>query len=200
MTVWYAGWSETSVWMTVWYAGWSETSVWMTVWYAGCSETSPCVPDSHPHRSFTSPCIPDSHPHRSFTSPCIPDTHPHSITSTKCRINTVVSPDNGHIVARHMCRKYTKNKLCTELTLFVLYLLKCQDAGHNSVALCSSYSNITVQFEWYVIILWYIFKKFTWVATFTHIVICLLVGSEVDIDWAHWLLRGYEFQNIFGRL
>ena len=31
---------------------------------------------------------------------CIPDSHPHSITSTKCHINTVVSPDDGHIVAR----------------------------------------------------------------------------------------------------
>jgi len=28
--------------------------------------------------------------------------HPYRITSTKCRINTVVSPDDGHIVARNM--------------------------------------------------------------------------------------------------
>jgi len=33
---------------------------------------------------------------------CIPDSHPHRITSTKCRINTVVSPDDGHMVARNM--------------------------------------------------------------------------------------------------
>jgi len=33
---------------------------------------------------------------------CIPDSHPHRITSTKCSINTVVSPDGGHIVARNM--------------------------------------------------------------------------------------------------
>ena len=32
----------------------------------------------------------------------IPDSHPHRITSTKGRINTVVSPDDGHIVARNM--------------------------------------------------------------------------------------------------
>jgi len=37
--------------------------------------------------------------------PCIPDSHPYRITSTKCRINTVVSPDDGHIVARNMYRK-----------------------------------------------------------------------------------------------
>jgi len=37
-------------------------------------------------------------------------------------MNTVVSPDDGHIVTRNMYRKYTKNKLCTELALFtVLY-------------------------------------------------------------------------------
>ena len=33
---------------------------------------------------------------------CIPDSHPRRITSTKCRINIVVSPDDGHIVARNM--------------------------------------------------------------------------------------------------
>jgi len=37
--------------------------------------------------------------------PCIPDSHQHRITSTNCRINTIVSPDDGHIVARNMHRK-----------------------------------------------------------------------------------------------
>jgi len=32
----------------------------------------------------------------------IPDSHPYRITSTECAINTVVSPDDGHIVARNM--------------------------------------------------------------------------------------------------
>jgi len=36
---------------------------------------------------------------------CIPDNHPHGITNTKCRINTVISPDDGHIVTRNMWRK-----------------------------------------------------------------------------------------------
>ena len=44
-----------------------------------------------------------------------PDSHPHS---TKCSINPVVSPDDGHIVARNMqIHKYTKNKLCAKLAL-----------------------------------------------------------------------------------
>ena len=34
--------------------------------------------------------------------PCIPDSHPHRITSTKCRINTVVTPDDGHVVVLNM--------------------------------------------------------------------------------------------------
>jgi len=33
---------------------------------------------------------------------CIPDSHPHKITSTKCHINTVVSSDDGPIVAQNM--------------------------------------------------------------------------------------------------
>ena len=37
--------------------------------------------------------------------PCIPDGHPHRVTNTKCRIDTVISPDDGHIVARNMPRK-----------------------------------------------------------------------------------------------
>ena len=34
----------------------------------------------------------------SFIPPCIPDSHPYRITSTKCRKNRVVSPDDGHTV------------------------------------------------------------------------------------------------------
>ena len=37
--------------------------------------------------------------------PCIPDSYPYRITSTKCPKNTVVSPDDGHIVTRNMKRK-----------------------------------------------------------------------------------------------
>jgi len=34
--------------------------------------------------------------------PCLPDNHPHRTTSTKCRTNTVISPDDGPIVARNL--------------------------------------------------------------------------------------------------
>jgi len=53
--------------------------------------------------------------------------HPHRMAGTGCRVNTVVSPDGGRMVARGMWREYTSNKytkseLCTELALFTKYL------------------------------------------------------------------------------
>jgi len=35
-------------------------------------------------------------------APCISDSHPYGITSTRCRIDTSVSPDDGQTVARNM--------------------------------------------------------------------------------------------------
>ena len=37
--------------------------------------------------------------------PCIPDNHLYRVTSTRRRIGTVCSPDDGHIVVRNMWRK-----------------------------------------------------------------------------------------------
>ena len=61
---------------------------------------------------------------------CIPDSHPHRITSTKCRKNTVISPDDGYIVAKRVeINKYTKNKLCIKLVLFTSLLgVLCKNA------------------------------------------------------------------------
>jgi hypothetical protein len=33
---------------------------------------------------------------------CIPDGHPQRVTNTRCHIDTVISPDDGHIVARNL--------------------------------------------------------------------------------------------------
>ena len=46
-------------------------------------------------------CADDCLVYRSICS-CIPDSHLHRIATTKCRINTVVSPDDVHIVARNI--------------------------------------------------------------------------------------------------
>jgi hypothetical protein len=40
-----------------------------------------------------------------FIPPYILDSHPYKVTSTKCRINTVVSSDDVHIVAQNTYRK-----------------------------------------------------------------------------------------------
>jgi hypothetical protein len=52
--------------------------------------------------------------------PCVPDSHPYRETNTKCRIDIVISPDDGHIVAQNVWRKEVNIpiKLCTNLTLF----------------------------------------------------------------------------------
>ena len=43
----------------------------------------------------------------SFIPPCILDSHLYRVTNTRCRIGTVFSPNDGHIVARNMQRKAT---------------------------------------------------------------------------------------------
>jgi len=37
-----------------------------------------------------------------YAGPRLPDSHLYRVTNTKCRIRTVFSPDDGHIVARNM--------------------------------------------------------------------------------------------------
>ena len=46
-------------------------------------------------------CMNDCLVCRSICS-CIPDSHLYKLASTKCRKNTVISPDDGHIVSRNM--------------------------------------------------------------------------------------------------
>jgi len=57
---------------------------------------------------------------QNFIPPCIPGSHPYRKTSTKCCVNTDVSPDDGHIAAWNMYRLTKKNilrkKLCAKLT------------------------------------------------------------------------------------
>ena len=51
---------------------------------------------------------------------CIPDSHIYRVTSTKCRIDTDVSPDDGHIVVRNIEKR---NKLtmknCAPIWLYL---------------------------------------------------------------------------------
>jgi hypothetical protein len=36
---------------------------------------------------------------------CVPDSHPQTVTNTKCRKDKVISPDDGHTVARNLYGK-----------------------------------------------------------------------------------------------
>ena len=56
---------------------WYFHSIWTTVRYAGRNENC-------------------------FHSACIPDSHLYRVTNTRCRVGTLFSPDDGHIVARNM--------------------------------------------------------------------------------------------------
>ena len=51
---------------------------------------------------------------------CVPNSHLHRVTNTKSRIDTVISPDDGHIVARNMYRK-EKNILTLRLLMSYIY-------------------------------------------------------------------------------
>jgi hypothetical protein len=59
-----------------------------------------------------------------FIPSCMRDGHPHNVTNTSCRIDTVISHDNGQIFARNMYRIEinTQEKLCTDMVLFTILL------------------------------------------------------------------------------
>jgi len=40
----------------------------------------------------------------SLIQTCTPDDHLHRVTYTRCRIDTINSPDDGHVAARNMWR------------------------------------------------------------------------------------------------
>jgi hypothetical protein len=64
--------------------------------------------------------------------PCIPDSHPHRVTRTKCRIDTVISPDDGHIVARNMERKEINilRKTVHQVGFIYKIIQRCRSTEH----------------------------------------------------------------------
>jgi hypothetical protein len=66
-------------------------------------------------------------------------THPHRVTNTKCRIDTVISPDDGHSHPKHVEKrnKHTK-KNCARIWL---YLQDCTGVyGKQNIRLNTQYS------------------------------------------------------------
>jgi len=66
--------------------------------------------------------------------------HPayHRIKSTKCRINTVVPPDDGHIVARNMYRKEINvlRKIVHQIGFIYKIIQGCRSTKHKIMPLC----------------------------------------------------------------
>ena len=69
--------------------------------------------------------------------PCIPDCHLYRVNNTSCRIGTVFSPDDGHIVARNMQRKAIDilRKFVTKLVLFTRLYKDAQSTKHKILLL-----------------------------------------------------------------
>ena len=59
--------------------------------------------------------------------------HSHGITSTKCRINTVVSPDDGHTVAQNMWRKEINILRNTVHQIVIIYKIINKDVGQQNI-------------------------------------------------------------------
>ena len=70
-----------------------------------------------------------------FIPTCIPDNHSYTVTSTKCRIDTVISSEYGHIVTRNMYRKEINilRKLCTKLALFTRLYRDARSTKHKQI-------------------------------------------------------------------
>jgi hypothetical protein len=65
---------------------------------------------------------------------CIPDGHPHRVANTRCRTDTVISADDGHIVSRNMQRIEIniQEKLCTKLVLFTRLYKDARSTKHKN--------------------------------------------------------------------
>ena len=83
----------------------------------------------------------------------LPDIYPYSVTSTKCRIDTVISHDDGHIVARNMYRKEINilKKLCTKLALFTRLCREARSTKHKilNINYCSLIYGVSVRHQQY---------------------------------------------------
>jgi hypothetical protein len=75
----------------------------MTVWCAGLDET----PNLHTKRSLIQTCTPNGHLCR--------------VTYTRCRIDTINSPYDGHMAARNMKRieiNIHEKEMCVKLVIY----------------------------------------------------------------------------------
>ena len=104
----------------------------MTVWYAGL-DVHPNL-HTHPNLVYVTLCRrPSGMQVWMFIQICIPDSHLHRVTYTRCRIDTINSPDDGHIAARNMWRieiNIHEKELCVKLVIY-------KDFIHDFTPVCS---------------------------------------------------------------
>jgi len=95
------------VWMTVWYAGpyaaayQTKYNTCYSVWMTGMQEHMLLHTRWNTILAILCGWLSGM---QSICS-CIPESHLYRITGTKCRLDTVVSPDDGNMIARNMQRK-----------------------------------------------------------------------------------------------
>jgi len=61
---------------------------------------------------------------RSLMQTCTPNGHLYRVTYTRCRIDTINSPDDGHMAARNMQRieiNIHEKELCVKLVIYKDY-------------------------------------------------------------------------------
>jgi len=57
-------------------------------------------------------------------APCIPDSHPYRVTNTKCHIDTVISPDDGHSRPKHVAKRNKHTKKIVHQVGFIYKMLQ----------------------------------------------------------------------------
>jgi len=72
---------------------------------------------------------------------CLLDIHPYRMTNTKCRIDTIIYPYYGHIVARNMYRKEIKTliKIVHQFGFIYKIIQGCSSTKHKNVQTLCSY-------------------------------------------------------------
>jgi hypothetical protein len=77
--------------------------------------------------------------------PCTLDSHPYRVTSTKYRISTAVSPDDGHTFARKTYKKILRNTLYQvgfiyKIPMMQFFVPSCYFVFSPDIPLCTVFS------------------------------------------------------------
>jgi hypothetical protein len=85
-----------------------------------------------------------------FIPPFITDSHANTVTNTKCRINTVISPDGGQVGARNMYKKEINilRKIVNQVGFICKIIQGCKFKKHKKyVKICNNKQLRTTRFD-----------------------------------------------------